>query len=367
MDYEYDCFISYSHKDEDNTRFAQRLTQWLQLAGLRVWRDKSEIPGGRAINETIHKGLDSSRCLVCLVSEAWYESDFTGWELEVFKEKTSKARVIIPVLLTERNVARLGPELTRRHAITGFTDPNQVDAALWQLYCALTGKDLGPQSDWQIGGKSLRQKLPPGQGGLRITGLPDGIEPSKVRVGTEPWDGNLVLGAPAPVTVELCTSELYFKREVPVKVGEITEIQLKPAGVIWPPDEARWRPGSGPAADIKTYVIFDRTKQAVLAARIAYIANRVAGHSVLPESWAYFKEKGDGRLDRYISVNSMLYHESDRETAESLCRHLLRADPIIRLAKHMGGTESRAQFLGVEPFPDGFRPKRIFILLVEDK
>ena len=45
MDYEYDCFISYSHKDEDNTRFAQRLTQWLQLAGLRVWRDKSEIPG----------------------------------------------------------------------------------------------------------------------------------------------------------------------------------------------------------------------------------------------------------------------------------------------------------------------------------
>ena len=40
MVYDYDCFISYAHKDNQDTRFAQQLAGWLEQAKLRVWRQR---------------------------------------------------------------------------------------------------------------------------------------------------------------------------------------------------------------------------------------------------------------------------------------------------------------------------------------
>ena len=69
--------------------------------------------GGQSIKKSIHHGLRSSGSLICLVTEAWYKSKFTQWELEVFAD-CAEDRTIVPVYLTQHNVARLGPELAHR-------------------------------------------------------------------------------------------------------------------------------------------------------------------------------------------------------------------------------------------------------------
>src|SRR5262245_19892865 len=106
MDYEYDCFISYAHKDNES-RFAQQLAAWLEQAKPKVWRDSSRLLGGQFITESLEHGLLSSRCLICLVTEAWHDSEFTQWELKKFAHGGTD-RTIVPVYSKRPDPARLG-------------------------------------------------------------------------------------------------------------------------------------------------------------------------------------------------------------------------------------------------------------------
>src|SRR5262245_51484436 len=171
MDYEYDCFISYAHKDNRVTQFAQQLAGWLEQAQLRVWRDSTGLLGGEPVKKSIHQGLRSARCLLCLVTEAWYDSEYAQWELQAFLEDAQENRKVVPVLLTKRDVGRLGPELAHRRDIRGLDDPKERPAAFWELLCTLKGADTGPEADWANRGQEILNRLPAGHGGLRIHGL----------------------------------------------------------------------------------------------------------------------------------------------------------------------------------------------------
>lgn len=68
MSESYDIFFSYRRKDEAR---AQPLLDALAAAGLRVWRDKTDLPDNAAITPEIRRGLAASRVLVALYSSSY--------------------------------------------------------------------------------------------------------------------------------------------------------------------------------------------------------------------------------------------------------------------------------------------------------
>jgi TIR domain len=66
-------FLSYSRRDQ---AFVDRLIAELERAGLDVWIDRDDIPGGAAWEATISRAVRESAALVVVLSPAAAESDY---------------------------------------------------------------------------------------------------------------------------------------------------------------------------------------------------------------------------------------------------------------------------------------------------
>jgi hypothetical protein len=68
-DFTYDVFLSHSAKD---TPVVRELANRLKHDGLRVWLDESEIQPGDMIGLKIQQGLERSRTLLMVMSNAYF-------------------------------------------------------------------------------------------------------------------------------------------------------------------------------------------------------------------------------------------------------------------------------------------------------
>jgi hypothetical protein len=86
-------FLSYARRDQV---FVDRLIGELERAGLDVWIDREDIPGGAAWEATITSAVRASTALVVVLSPAAVESEYVPKELSLADKFD---RPIIPVLL----------------------------------------------------------------------------------------------------------------------------------------------------------------------------------------------------------------------------------------------------------------------------
>jgi len=75
---DYDIFFNYPHKDMEKV---QQILQALEVEGLNVWIDKSEISDYTGITNSIVEGLAHSRVLLSYYSQNYWCSRGCQWEL----------------------------------------------------------------------------------------------------------------------------------------------------------------------------------------------------------------------------------------------------------------------------------------------
>jgi formylglycine-generating enzyme required for sulfatase activity len=100
--FEYDVFLSYSHKDKS---IVHALAESLKQDGLRVWLDKWEIRPGDLIPLKIQHGLEKSRILLMCMSPAYFDSEWGTMEhyTLLFRNPTNTQSRLIPLLIEDCN------------------------------------------------------------------------------------------------------------------------------------------------------------------------------------------------------------------------------------------------------------------------
>jgi hypothetical protein len=96
--FDYDVFISHSSKDKPVVR---ELANRLKQDGLRVWLDEWEIQPGDMIGLKIQQGLERSRTLLMVMSQAYFASEWSTLEHQIllFRDPTNAQRWFIPLLI----------------------------------------------------------------------------------------------------------------------------------------------------------------------------------------------------------------------------------------------------------------------------
>ena len=79
-DRKYDVFIS--HASEDKEQFVKPLVVALEAAGYKVWYDEFTLKVGDSLRRSIDSGLSNSRYGVVVFSSAFFEKNWTQYELD---------------------------------------------------------------------------------------------------------------------------------------------------------------------------------------------------------------------------------------------------------------------------------------------
>ena len=102
--FDYDVFLSHASEDKSAVR---ELAQRLKGDGLRVWPRRMTASGGagsaRSIPLAIELGLESSRTLVLVMSQAAFDSEWVTLERHtaLFRDPTNQQRRFIPQRLDD--------------------------------------------------------------------------------------------------------------------------------------------------------------------------------------------------------------------------------------------------------------------------
>lgn len=92
----WDVFIS--HASEDKDEVARPLVKALEAKGIRVWYDEITLQIGHSLLESIDKGLRESRYVVVIVSQRFFQKDWTKRELEgAFSRNSPDDQRVLPV------------------------------------------------------------------------------------------------------------------------------------------------------------------------------------------------------------------------------------------------------------------------------
>ena len=109
---DYDVFIS--HASEDKQDVARPLAERLNQLGLRVWLDESELVLGDSLRRNIDSGLSKSKYGVVILSNSFFEKEWTQKELDgLVAREDGKAKVILPIWhnVTVDDVKKYSPVL----------------------------------------------------------------------------------------------------------------------------------------------------------------------------------------------------------------------------------------------------------------
>ena len=121
--YEYDLFVSYSHKDQVKVH---KLVQRLKSDQFRIWIDEEQMGGGDPLQQVLVEGINkSAHTLVCL-SPSYRESKWAAFEGAIAQQPD--------------------PDNSRRRVI-----PVRVESCeLPQHYSHLYAPDLTGEHDWEV-------------------------------------------------------------------------------------------------------------------------------------------------------------------------------------------------------------------------
>jgi len=135
--YTYDVFISYSHRDEDWV--ANTLLPRLEDAGLRVCIDFRDFVVGTPRLVNMEQAVDKSQRTLVVLTPAWIESEWTGFEslLVGTTDPAGRRRRLVPLRLKPCQP----PPRIAMLTYVDFTRPERLDLAWRQL---LTGLGAPP-------------------------------------------------------------------------------------------------------------------------------------------------------------------------------------------------------------------------------
>ena len=90
----YDAFISHSSKDK--TKYVYELRDYMIEHGCKIWLDEDNILTGDNILSEIKKGIEKSLCVILVLTEDFFNSNWTS--LEIGMALSDSAIQIIPVI-----------------------------------------------------------------------------------------------------------------------------------------------------------------------------------------------------------------------------------------------------------------------------
>lgn len=99
------CFISYSHNDNDfKLKFENHLSEFFSEIDIDVWSDSNLKPGQNWYYE-IDKNLENSNIIFCLISNNFVNSEPCKDELNRAMERyRNGSSMVIPIMLTSKDV-----------------------------------------------------------------------------------------------------------------------------------------------------------------------------------------------------------------------------------------------------------------------
>jgi hypothetical protein len=129
--FEYDVFLSHSSADKAAVR---ELAQRLKGDGLRVWLDEWVIQPGDLVPLKIEQGLESSRTLVLVMSQAAFDSEWVTLERHtaLFRDPTNQQRRFIPLRLDDTEI----PDALQQYAYVDWRDGDDGQLARLVATCA---------------------------------------------------------------------------------------------------------------------------------------------------------------------------------------------------------------------------------------
>lgn len=152
-------FISYAHTPAD-TALARCIAGALGSVGIAVWLDDATLSGGDILQDAIEKAVATSQHGIFIVSQSWLNREWTQFELELFAKRDPNVVRRIPIFRAPRRDLVVPPPLVK---ITGFEwldeDPN-VEARLWEAYCAVTDTAPGGRDEWAGRWRALAKQGP---------------------------------------------------------------------------------------------------------------------------------------------------------------------------------------------------------------
>ena len=128
----YDVFVS--HASEDKEDFVKPLVVALQAAGYKVWYDEFTLKVGDSLRRSIDAGLANSRYGIVVFSRAFFEKNWTQYELDGLVDREMNGyKVILPIwhLVTKDQVQAYSPSLADKKAIN--TSLSTLDEVVAQL------------------------------------------------------------------------------------------------------------------------------------------------------------------------------------------------------------------------------------------
>jgi len=117
----WDCFVS--HASEDKEAIVRPLAEELKRRGLRVWYDEFELEVGDSLSEKIDEGLSESHHGIVILSQSFFEKDWSKKELAgLTATEDGRPNRILPVWhqITKQKVAAHSPTLADRKAATAI-------------------------------------------------------------------------------------------------------------------------------------------------------------------------------------------------------------------------------------------------------
>lgn len=94
----YDVFISHANKDKLN--YVNELKENIENLGLNIFYDKDVIEWGDKWKDVILKGIEKSRFAIVVISNNFFDREWTEKELKSFLERQNEnnQKVILPIL-----------------------------------------------------------------------------------------------------------------------------------------------------------------------------------------------------------------------------------------------------------------------------
>ena len=124
----HDVFIS--HASEDKNDFVRPLAEALDREGIDVWYDEFELEIGDSLRNSIDMGLANSRYGIIVLSESYFQKDWTQYELDgLIARDMNEEKVVLPIWynINKDDILNNSPTLADRYAIrTGGEDISEV-------------------------------------------------------------------------------------------------------------------------------------------------------------------------------------------------------------------------------------------------
>jgi hypothetical protein len=140
-------FVSYAHTPADSA-LATCVAASLRSVGIDVWLDEATLSGGDLLQDAIEKAIAASHHGLFIVSQSWLNREWTQFELELFARRDPNIVRRIPIFRAPRRDLVIPPALIRVTGFEWFDDDRNVDARLWEAYCAVTDTPPGSRDDW---------------------------------------------------------------------------------------------------------------------------------------------------------------------------------------------------------------------------